>query len=379
MVCVEEWAEIKAKGDFPLHRLSHAGIHFDEREANLIQAVHKVFWLAVVRTKRVPVAFEGTPLELWCMFTITFSENLGHMRHLIYDLSEKTGDRIFPDQITERDFNQASLEWKDPRGENTAMDIFQKICRPGSAAGISIDHTNIDRNWPDPSLENFEGAIRDIAPIAAQFGPSGPLQWRGPLFEGPLTSQVFTDDEINVMQINYSVIIWNQLLSGDMLMIPTPSVKPTYMEIYLLNYIVFLRIRLKANKSKEYYPILNAIIFHMHYPDKTKDEHLQNHYWTSLYFLHPARDRLMGKIAIRSRNWWTTMMSRHDRSDSPFKKLPLDIFREIDDMAFGKRLSLAWLYAAGLASAWLKLSRKLSFGLSKTKPQACLKLSRRLS
>jgi hypothetical protein len=330
MVCVEEWAEIKAKGDFPLHRLSHTGIHFDEREANLIQAVHKVFWLVVINIPRVPVAFEGTPLELWSMFTITFSENLGHMKQCISDLYKITGDRVFPDQYIERDFNQASLEWKDPRGQNPAMDIFQKICRPGS--GISIDHANIDRNWPDPCLENFEGAIQDIAPIAAQFGP---------FFEGPLlTSQeAFTDDEINVMQINYSVIIWSQLLNCDILMIPSPSIKPTHMEIYLLTYIVFFRIRLKANQRKDYYPILNAIIFHMHYPNETRDEDLSNHTWTSIYFLHPVRENLMKKIAVRSRHRWTTMMSRHDRSDSPFKTLPLDIFREIDDMAFGRRLS----------------------------------------
>ena len=329
MVCVEEWAEIKAKGDFPLHRLSNTGIHFDEREANFIQAVHKVFWLVVINFPRVPVAFEGTPLELWCMFTITFSENLGHIKECISDLYKITGDRVFSDQYIERDFNMASSQWRDPSAqENIATVIFQKICRPGS--GISIDCENFDRNWPEPSLENFEGAIRDIAPIAAQFG------------EFPLRSpsQIFTDDEINVMQINYSVIIWVQLLNHDMLMIPTPSIKPTHMEMYLLTYIVFFRTRLKANRRNEYYPILNAIIFHMHYPTKTKDEHLQNHYWTALYFLHPLRENLMKKIAIRSRNWWTTMMSRHDRSDSPLKKLPLDIFMEIDDMAFGTRLSL---------------------------------------
>jgi hypothetical protein len=329
MVSVEEWAEIKAKGDFPLHRLSY----FNKREADLIQAVHKVFWLAVVRTKRVPVAFEGTPLELWCMFTITFSENLGHMRHLIYDISERTGDSIFPNEYTERDFNQASIEWKDPRGQNTAMDIFKKICRPGSA-DISIDHATIiiDKIWAEPNLQNFEEVIQDLAPIAAKFGP---------FFEGPLMTshRVFTDDEINVMQINYSVIIWNQLLNRDMLMMPSTE-QANHMEICLLAYIIYFKIGLKANEcNNEYYPYLSAIIFHMHYPDKTKDEDLRNFIWVSLGFITPARENLMKKIAIRSRNRWTTMMLRHDRSDSPFKKLPLDIFREIDDMAFGKRLS----------------------------------------
>ena len=115
------------------------------------------------------------------------------------------------------------------------------------------------------------------------------------------------------------------------------------MEICLLAYIIYFKIGLKANEcNNEYYPYLSAIIFHMHYPDKTKDEDLRNFIWVSLGFITPARDRLMEKIAVRSRHRWTTMMSRHNRSDSPFKKLPLDIFREIDDMAFGNRLSLSF-------------------------------------
>ena len=285
---MEKWAEIKAKGDFPLQRLSY----FDEREANLIQAVHKVFWLVVVRTTRVPVAFEGTPLELWCMFNIAFSESLSEIKKYISEIFQSTGDRVFPDQYIERDFNMASFQWKDPSAqENIATVIFKKICRPG-LADISINYANIEKNWAETTLENFERVIREMAPMAARFG------------EFPLlmtSHQVFTDDEINVMQINYSVIIWNQLLNRDMLMMPsTEEANHHYMEICLLAYITYFKIRLKANECNEYYPYLSAIIFHMHYPNKTKDEDLRNNIWVSSGFITPARDRLMEKIAIHS-------------------------------------------------------------------------------
>ena len=328
MVSVEKWAEIKAKGDFPLQRLSY----FDEREANLIQAVHKVFWLVVVRTTRVPVAFEGTPLELWCMFNIAFSESLSEIKKYISEIFQSTGDRVFPDQYIERDFNMASFQWKDPSAqENIATVIFKKICRPG-LADISIDYANIEKNWAETTLENFERVIREMAPMAARFG------------EFPLLHQVFTDDEINVIQINYSIIIWNQLLNRDMLMIPTPSTisAPNHnMEICLLAYILYFKIRIKGNKRNEYYALLNAIIFHMHYPfNTTTNGQILNSIYISANFLYPARDKLMEKISTRSRNRWTTMMMRHDRSETPFKKLPLDIFKEIDNMAFGRRMSL---------------------------------------
>jgi len=345
---MEKWAEIKAKGDFPLQRLSY--YYFDEREANLIQAVHKVFWLVVVRTTRVPVAFEGTPLELWCMFNIAFSESLCEIKKYISEIFQSTGDRVFPDQYTERDFNMASFQWKDPSAqENIATVIFKKICRPGleASAGLStIDYANIEKIWAETSLENFERVIQKMAPMAAQFG------------EFPLRSssqEMFTDDEINVIQINYSIIIWNQLLNHDMLMMPAPSIlAPNHTEICLLAYILYFQIRLKANKRNEYYALLNAIIFHMHYPFETTPDGqiILNSIYLSANFLYPGRDKLMEKISTRSRNRWTTMMLRHDRSKTPFKKLPLDIFREIDNMAFGKRLSLQsrpWL-AGSLSS-----------------------------
>jgi hypothetical protein len=239
-------------GDFPLDRLSHVyGIAFEEYEREIIQIIHKYFWLKFSDAMNtVPVGFTGTPLELWGLIMIYSDSQIMMMdRTKVSPHSSTTvRDALVPPHLRE--------EFEINRNKRRALSsniegILLKICKP------KVDMTGLFANYSlyfdFPSAQNIMNTIRDFSSVTDKIYAPFPVTHEQVKYAG------FTENQKTIIQLSYTMLQWKQLLTDDHHMIPV-CMEGLPMEIWLIQLMVCHSYSLKTSRKYEAYELYDFVL-----------------------------------------------------------------------------------------------------------------------
>jgi hypothetical protein len=238
-------------GDFPLDRLSHVyGIAFEPYEREIIQIIHRYFWLRFRKEiDRVPAEFAGTPLELWGLI-------------MIYSCCEREAivrTATFLDVLVPlhwRDEFEASSNWSWPLSCNIEG-ILLKICEP------RVDMTGLFANYSlyfdFPTPQNIMNTIRDFSSVTDHKYALFPVTHDQVKYAG------FTEGEKKNIQLCYTLLQWKQLLTADHHMIPICA-EGLPMEIWLIQFMVYHSYTLKTSNTFQPYEFILPLAYYKYFP-----------------------------------------------------------------------------------------------------------------
>jgi hypothetical protein len=325
-------------GDFPLQRLSKKyGINFTERESELIQVMHKYIWMHYRdKVHELPVAFRGTPLELW---TVIMFYSVSQLRFINVEI----GRKMIPPSLYQ-EFMEIN-DWRAPLTP-TVQSILGKICR--QRLPIMMDSrsalNSFRRYQNDRTPQNIQDAIGELSAATDPYD-SFPVQSR-------LEHVKFTDDEMAMIRINYTHILWVQFLNDDEYMAPA-SEEGTPMEIWLVSSFLMERYPLKTGLKSQNSWALGTLVYYKYYPrDIPRNaENLTSadHQHDIIIIVEPIKVMarlhygIINKLSKtvhdqfhlhRERTWVMTSALTHtkrgdNKKKSPFMTLPLELNRHL--------------------------------------------------
>lgn len=301
---------------FPLQYLyDQYNIQFDQVESNIIQIIHKCFWL-IYENKRnkLPQGFLGTPLELWGLIIIFCAKFAPIIDQTIIS---------FPDLIPQEyrnEFHILSNQHEPPT--IILRQILSKICRP--MIQPIFNHRNLSRFYMNSTLDNIQLVIDDIH-------PSIRTQNLFPINRELNHEISLTDDEIQMIQINYTQLLWIQYVLGDTLMIPLPT-EGTSMEIWVIQQIVSKKLRLKTRNEIESYDTIGQMVMHM-YNSLNQSNYVKKHIQKCI---RHKISKINYDICYRRRNLWafTMALSSQPRNKSNVKKLTPELNNTIQKFIY---------------------------------------------
>jgi hypothetical protein len=314
-------------GNFPLQRLSEKyGIQFTEHESEVIEVMHKYIWIHFrSEVHELPVAFRGTPLELWAVI-------------MYYSVSpSKTdadiGRKMIPDSLYQ-EFIRIN-HWGSPLTP-TVQSILKKICRERTP--IMMDNSrgafNSFRYYQcTRTPQTIQDAVEKLSAATDAYDDPFPVESR-------LGHVKFTDAEMAMIRINYTHLLWKQFLSDDEYMAPA-SEEGTPMEIWLVSSLLMDEYPLKTGHKFRTDQTLGALAYFKYYPDNISPETIfpEN-------ILGELQYCIMSKLSKqeheefhinRERMWPLTMaLAKRTRTQSKIGELPPEIIQNFQKLSWDK-------------------------------------------
>jgi hypothetical protein len=227
---------IKSKGHFPLQRLTeHYGIEFNEWEKELVDVNHSLFWSITDKILGTPPSpFLGTPLELWLMIMrVDYRYKNENCANILGPRSGGRGPIIMvPDDFLQDPAERIFLRWSDGYKQLQAS-LMKKIGREKTPFDVHY-FQSITRNMYSRDDLNVPAAfMRDT--IVADYGKFH--------YNNNIVYADLEEEELSVIQLCYSQIIFEQVLLNKWL--PSPSTimpmsrESTPMEVWLIIYDLY--------------------------------------------------------------------------------------------------------------------------------------------
>jgi len=292
------------------------------------------------KVHELPVAFRGTPLELWIVI-------------MFYSVSQLRFDVELGRKMISPSLYQEFMEINDWRAPltPTVQSILRKICRQR----LSIDNrsalNSFRRYQNDRTPQNIQDAIGELsAAIDPYHYDSFPVQSR-------LEHVKFTDDEMAMIRMNYTHLLWLQFLNDDEYMAPA-SEEVTPMEIWLVSSFLMERNPLKTGLKSRSSWALETLVYYKYYPLLLRDISRNAENLTSADHHNQHDDiivveeptKVMARLHYgiinklsktvhdqfhlhRERTWVMTSALTHAKkggdNKSPFMSLPLELNRHL--------------------------------------------------
>jgi len=309
----------KDVGDFPLQRLSaEYGIQFTEHESEVIEVMHKYFWVERHNgVHELPVAFRGTPLELWAMIMFYCALNSR--------VDEETKRKMIPPSLL-HEFVLIDHWWLPLTP--TVKSILRKICRerlPMDDRGAfnSFRHYQCTR-----TPQTIQDAVRKLSAATDPYD-SFPVQSR-------LEHVRFTDAEMAMVRINYTNLLWKQFLNDDAYMAPACK-EGTPMEIWLVSSLLVDECPFKTGNPIRDDPTLGALAYFKYYPNNISPETIFPENMLSELrhcIMHKLSKEVHDEFHINKERMWPLTMALAKRTQSKIGELPPEIIRNFQKLGW---------------------------------------------